>query len=149
MNPAPKPEPHPGAAALAIAVMAVAVAVVLGVTGLGGRLDVLVAEWVKGFGLEGGLRPLEPWICWVWTILMTMGICQAVLHSVRNWRRWVLVGTSLVLTLGWIPVLALAGYAPPVTIPLIALLWGGIGALIYAARHREPVIEPVNPDGRN
>jgi len=50
----------------------------------------------------------------------------------------VLWGTTLVLTLAWVPVLALAGYQAEVTMPLLALIWCGLWAMIYATRHQEP-----------
>ena len=56
----------------------------------------------------------------------------------KNWRRSVLWITTLVLTLAWIPVLALAGYRAAITLPLVSLLWCGLWAMIYATRHQEP-----------
>lgn len=133
-----KPEPHPGAAALAIAVMALVVAAVLLVIGVTGKLDGLVAEASKNFGLDGELRRLGGPVTWTWTVLVTVGLCQAMLHAPGNWRRSVLLVSSLLLTIAWVPVLSLASYAAPVAVPLAALLWGGVGAIIYAVRHREP-----------
>jgi hypothetical protein len=137
-DPAVKPEPHPGAAALAIAGMALAVAAVLSMIGVTEKIDVLIAGLASGFGLEGELRKLGGPVVWTWTLLMTIGLCQAMLHAPANWRRAVLLGSSLLLTLTWIPVLSLASYAAPVAVPLAALLWGGVGSEIYAVRHREP-----------
>ena len=133
-----KPEPHPEAAALAIAGMALAVAVVLLMIGVTGRLDSVVAEMSMSFGLDGELVKLGGPVIWTWTVLVTVGLCQAILHAPGNWRRTVLLLSSLILTISWIPVLALASYAAPVAVPLAALLWGGVGSTIYALRHREP-----------
>ena len=137
-DPALKPEPHPGAAALAIAAMALAVAVVLLLIGVTGKLDTAVAGASSAFGLDGELQKLGGPVTWTWTVLVTVGLCQAMLHAPGNWRRTVLLLSSLILTLSWIPVLALASYAAPVAVPLAALLWGGVGSTIYALRHREP-----------
>lgn len=134
----PKPEPHPGAAALAITMMALAVAAVLQMIGSIAKIDWLVLRWTRGFGLEGELQNLRGLLTWSWAVLVTFGVCFAMLHAPRNWRRLVLMGSSLLVTLAWIPVLALAGFSAPVGAPLIALFWGGTGAMIYAARHREP-----------
>ena len=133
-----KPEPHPEAAALAIAGMALAVAVVLLMIGVTGRLDSVVAEISMSFGLDGELLQLGGPVIWTWTVLVTVGLCQAMLHAPGNWRRTVLLLSSLILTISWIPGLALASYAAPVAVPLAALLWGGVGSTIYALRHREP-----------
>ncbi|MEM9238241.1 MAG: hypothetical protein AAGB14_15825, partial [Verrucomicrobiota bacterium] len=79
-----------------------------------------------------------PWISWIWTIGMTFGICQAMLHAPRHWRRSVLMVTSLLLTVAWVPVLAMAGFTAPIGVAIIALFWGGVGSIAYAIRHREP-----------
>ncbi|MEP4079858.1 hypothetical protein [Haloferula sp.] len=133
-----KPEPHPGAAALAIAAMALVVAVVLQMIGVTGKVDMVAAEMSKEFGLEGELRQLGGPVIWTYTVLVSIGLCQAMLHAPGNWRRMVLVVSSLILTVTWAPVLALASYAAPIGVPLFALLWGGVGSEIYALRHREP-----------
>ncbi|MFC7337110.1 hypothetical protein ACFQY0_07970 [Haloferula chungangensis] len=137
-KPAKKPEPHPGAAALAISFMALAVAGVLVMVGVAAKLDLMVVHVSRSFGLEGELRELGRPVVWVWTAFSTIGLCQAMLHAPGNWRRLVLFLSSLLLTLSWIPVLALASYAAPIAVPLAAILWGGFGSEIYAVRHREP-----------
>ena len=138
-NPAHKSEPHPGAAALAIAGMALAVAAVFLLIGVTTKIDEYVAELSADFGLEGELRKLGGVVVWTWTILVTLGLCLALLHTVEGWRRVVLVMSSLLLTISWVPVLALASYAAPVAVPLLAILWGGVGSVTYAIRHRQPV----------
>ncbi len=134
----PKPAPHPGLAASAIALMALLVAAALEMLGLIGPVDEEVTAWADSFGLEGDAVETATWMVWGWTALVTFGLCQALLHVVGNWRRWVLFGLAAILTLAWIPVLALAAMEIPLGIPLAALLWGGGGAMIYAVRHREP-----------
>lgn len=134
----PKPEPHPGVAGLAIACMGLVLALVLDRLGVLRSVDRSIGSWVQGFGLDGDLRGLDPWMAWTWAMLMTVGLCQAVLHVRRAWRRMILIMGALVLTVSWIPILALAAIEPMVSGSLIALLWGGVGSLIYAQRHREP-----------
>lgn len=123
---------------MAIAVMAMVVAGVLQVIGVTAKFDAMLLEVSKSFGLEGELRLLGGPLTWTWTVITTVGLCQAMLHAPENWRRLVLFLSALLLTLAWIPVLALASYATPVTVPFIALLWAGLGSEIYAVRHREP-----------
>ncbi|MGE9271607.1 MAG: hypothetical protein ACQKBU_12450 [Verrucomicrobiales bacterium] len=133
-----KPEPHPGVAGLAIAVMGLVLAWVLEYLGALTFGDRRLSAWVNGIGLEGATRMLDPWIPWAWTVVITLGLCQSVLHVRGSWRRVVLTISTVVLTLCWIPVLALAAIHPPVMGALVALLWGGVGSCIYASRHREP-----------
>lgn len=138
IDPSEKPEPHPGAAAFAIAAMALLVAAVLFMIGITAKLDALIASLSSSIGLEGELRKLGGPVVWSWTVLTTVGLCQAMLHAPTGWRRSVLLLSSILLTLSWLPVLALASYAAPLAVPLAALLWGGVGSAIYAMRHREP-----------
>jgi hypothetical protein len=133
-----KPPAHPGAAVLAIGGMSLVLAVAVQLMGFARKLDTVIAGWMEGTGLEGQLRALPPLLPWVWTILLVFGLTAAILGSRRNWRRAVLWVSAVVLTLGWIPVLALAAYRPAVTMPLIALVWCGLWAMIYAIRHQEP-----------
>lgn len=133
-----KTEPPPGVAGLAIASMGLMLALVLDRLGVLRSVDQAFGSWVQDFGLDGDLRGLDPRMAWIWAVLMTVGLCQAVLHVRRAWRRMILIMGALVSTVSWIPILALAAIEPMVTGSLIALLWGGVGSLIYAQRHREP-----------
>ena len=130
-------EPHPGAASFAVATMAVAVAAALVHLGPLRQLDHSARLLVEGFGLEGEMRPLPPWVEWAWILPVTYGLCWAVLHVPGHWRRIVLSVGVVILTLAWVPVLALAGFAAPVGASMVALVWACVGSLIYAARHRE------------
>lgn len=137
-KPALKPPAHPGAALLAIGGMSVLVAAGLEVLGFARRLDEGVAGWVAASGLDGAFRDLPAAWPWGWTVALVFGLAAGMLGSRRTWRRAVLWGSTLFLTAGWVPVLALAGYRAPVAMPLLALLWCGLWATIYAARHQEP-----------
>jgi len=133
-----KPEPHPGIAASAIALMSLAMAAGLDYVGVGAAIDARAGAWAASFGLEGEPRLLEAQWTWGWTVLATFGLCQALLHVVGAWRRWLLAVLATVVTVGWVPVLALAGIEPPIGVPLVALLWAVVASMFYAARHREP-----------
>lgn len=137
-SPAPKPQPHPGVAAAAIALMALVVAVALALLGPVGWFDGMLEDTVRSIGLSGDPRTLAAWVPWVWTAGMTVALCQVLLHLVGQWRRVVVFVTALLLTVAWLPVLALASFRVPLGAALAALLWGGFGSMIYAARHREP-----------
>ncbi|GAA5477557.1 hypothetical protein [Haloferula helveola] len=133
-----KPEPHPSIAATAISGMALVLALVLHLIGPLRGVDDALAAWVTGLPMGGEIHPSPPFLVWVWTVLLVIGLPQSVLHVRGQWRRWVLVVSALVLTLSWVPVLALAGVTVPVAAPLAALIWASGGSLIYAVRHREP-----------
>lgn len=133
-----KPPAHPGAALSAIGGMSIVVAAVLHLLGISHGLDGAISRWVDGAGLGDGFRELPAWAMWVWTVLASFGLAAAMLVSQHSWRRTVLWVTVLVLTLAWVPVLALASWHAPVAVPLMAVLWCGLWSMIYAARHQEP-----------
>jgi hypothetical protein len=137
-KPHPKPPAHPGAAVLAIGGISLVLAVALELLGFSRKLDSLVALWISSSGLGGEFRALPGHVAWLWTVPMVFGLAAGMLGSQLSWRRSVLWATTLFLTLGWIPVLALAGYKATVTTPLLALVWCGLWAMIYATRHQEP-----------
>jgi hypothetical protein len=137
-KPAPKPPAHPGAAVLAIGGMSLVLAAALEALGFSRKLDAVVAGWVAASGIGGEFRELPGAVAWCWTVPLVFGLAAGMLGSRRNWRRAVLWTTTLVLTLGWIPVLALAGFQVPAAMPLLALGWCGLWSMIYAARHQEP-----------
>lgn len=137
-TPSSKPPAHPGAAVLVIAGMSLIVAVALQVMGLSGRLDAFFTVWFAGMGLSGEFRDAPAPLVWCWTVPMVFGLAMAMLWSRRQWRRAVLWTTTLLLTLAWIPIFALAGFRAPAAMPLLALVWCGLWTMIYAARHQEP-----------
>jgi hypothetical protein len=133
-----KPAAHPVAAVAAIGGMSLVLAIAVQLMGFTQRIDATVAGWMSRTGLEGQPRELPELWPWTWTVLVVFGLAAAMLASRRNWRRAVLWISGLVLTLGWVPVLALAAYRPAVTTPFVALLWCGLWTMIYATRHQEP-----------
>lgn len=138
MSKQPKPPAHPVAAFLAVGSMSVLVASVLHRLGLSRGVDRAVGGWVERIGLEGPMRDLPLSWLWAWTVLVAYGLAAGMLISRRHWRRTVLWVTTLALTVSWIPVLALAGYAAPAELPLLAVVWCGVCAMVYAIRHEEP-----------
>jgi hypothetical protein len=137
-QPQPKPPAHPGAAVLAIGGMSLMLAVALELLGFSKKLDGLVTVWISSSGLGGEFRGLAGHLPWLWTVPLVFGLAAGMLGSRLPWRRAVLWATTLFLTLGWVPVLALAGYKAAVTTPLLALVWCGLWSMIYATRHQEP-----------
>lgn len=139
----PKPPAHPGAALLAIGGMSLVLGAALEVMGFARKFDAAVSGWISGTGLGGDFRLLPSYAQWLWAVPLVFGLAAGMLGSRRNWRRAVLWVSAVVLTLGWIPVLALAAYRASVTMPVVALLWCGLWSMIYATRHQEPGDEPA------
>lgn len=135
---APKPPAHPLAALMSIGGMSLVLAAALELLGFSQKVDLEVTSWVKTIGLNGEIRVLPAWAPWLWAVPMVLGLAGGMLASRKTWRRSVLWATTLVLTIAWVPVLALAGYQAEVTMPLLALVWCGLWAMIYATRHQEP-----------
>ena len=135
---ATKPPAHPLAALISIGGMSLVLAAALELLGFSQKVDLEVTSWVKTIGLNGEVRVLPAWAPWVWAVPMVLGLAGGMLASRKTWRRLVLWATTLVLTIAWVPVLALAGYQAEVTMPLLALVWCGLCAMIYATRHQEP-----------
>jgi hypothetical protein len=138
----PKPPAHPGAALLAIGGMSLVLAVALEVMGFSRKLDAMVSGWISGSGLGGEFRQLPSYTPWLWAVPLVFGLAAGMLGSRKNWRRVVLWTTTIVLTVAWIPILALAGYRATVAMPVVALIWCGLWSMIYATRHQEPGDEP-------
>jgi DMSO/TMAO reductase YedYZ heme-binding membrane subunit len=89
--------------------------------------------------MGGDFRDLPAAWGWLWTALISsFGLAAGMLISRRHWRRTVIWVSVLLLTVCWVPVLGLSGWKVPVALPLMAGIWCGIWAMIYAARHQEP-----------
>lgn len=136
-----KPAAHPGAAVAAIGGMSLVLGIAVQLMGFTQRMDAAMAGWMVNTGLEGKPRDLPELWPWAWTVLAVFGLAAAMLGSRQQWRRAVLWISGLVLTAGWVPVLALAAYRPAVTMPFVALVWCGLWTMIYAMRHQEPGVE--------
>jgi hypothetical protein len=86
----------------------------------------------------GGGESLEAlprsWI-WLWTGAFTFGVVASIVSSPNLWQRVVLMVSAFGITAAWWPILWLFGRSPDLAIPLVALVWGCLGASLYAARH--------------
>lgn len=133
-----KPEPHPLVATLAIASMALVVAGVLEFLGPLRALDEVLSRRAGELGVGDDLKPLGAIWVWVWAVPVTVGVAWSVVQLRLPWQRWVIVLSSFVLTLGWLPVLLMLGRMPSVAVAVVALLWASAGSMIYASRHATP-----------
>jgi hypothetical protein len=134
-----KPPAHPLAALLSIGGMSLVVAGTLHQLGITRGIDRSALEWMKSSQMGGDFRDLPAVWGWLWTALISsFGLAAGMLISRRHWRRVVIWVSVLLLTLCWVPVLGLSGWKVPLALPMVAAVWCGLWAMIYAARHQEP-----------
>ncbi|MFT3989856.1 MAG: hypothetical protein QM680_00460 [Luteolibacter sp.] len=110
------------------------------------RLNDRVAGLLEQSGVHHFPRELPPWSVWLATAVIAYGLAAVILEVPCAWRRAILWVTTVLLVLGWAPVLGLAAHQPEISMPLVAALWSGLCALVYAKNHRMPVDdEPATP----
>ena len=128
-----------GGVVIAIGLMAVGLAV--------GLQLLRITEWVNAGFLafylpsEVGVveRSVSGWVVWGGAGLLAFLVPGVMLHVAGMWRRVVVLGATIFLTIAWGPVLMLAAYRAEVAVVLVAVVWSGFCALIYAANHELPV----------
>ena len=145
------PAGHVLVPALLIGSMALVLAVGLGALHILEQVNFIAGSWLEEVGLGNFSKPLPVWLIWLTTSLVAYGLSGAILCVPCIWRRLVLWISTLAILLFWVPVLGLATYLPDIAAPLVAAVWSGICALIYAYNHRMPVDElPISqPDGQS
>jgi hypothetical protein len=134
---------HVVAPSLAIGTMSLVLVVGLDLLGLWNPLDAGATAWTERLG--EGMRDVPAGMVLLMTALGAYGLPLLMLASPRWWRRAILWMSGLFLTAAWLPVLALASWKLPPCMPVIAVLWSGLCALIYAQRHRLPCEMPPHP----
>ncbi len=118
--------------------------------GLLGPLDSMLAALVT---LDPAAAAAVPaWIVWLATAIFAYGLAIVLLEIPGTWRRMIIWLSTLAVVMGWLPVAAISGSHAEVAAPAVAVLWSGICAIIYAARHRmaaddDQAPEPAAPDG--
>jgi len=140
-----KEVPHIGLAVFATGVMALALAVGLGFLKLLGRLDGFLESAILPRGMTAASRSLDPMIIWAATAILAFALPAVMLNVPGAWRRGIVWGGTLALTLSWGPVMVLASLRPEIGVAVIAVLWSGFCAMIYAANHVLPVDAPAPP----
>ena len=131
---------HELLAAVAIGALSALLAAGLGVLGLLGALNGTISRWVG----HATPRSLPVWLPWLAAVVFAFALALAILSVPGTWRRLVLWITAVVLVAAWAPVLGLAAHAPEIAAPLVATLWSGVCAVVYARNHhmasdRQPV----------
>lgn len=135
-----RPSGHGVAAALAIGSLSIILAAGLELLGL---LDAVNAGVSKSLG-EGKAFPkqLPMWAIWLAVVFFSFGTSFALLGSPSTWRRLLLWISAMVVVAAWAPALALAAHSPEIAVVLVATIWSGVCALVYAGRHRMNCDEP-------
>ncbi|MGL4399119.1 MAG: hypothetical protein ACRCXD_04575 [Luteolibacter sp.] len=122
--------------AAAIGALSLLLVVGLEVLNLMGAVDGMISKLVSQGAVRSFPKALPEWLVWLVTLVPAFGLPLAILSVAGVWRRCVLWITALVLMAGWAPVLALAAHFPDVGAPVIATLWSGVCAMVYAGSHR-------------
>lgn len=127
------------APSLMIGTMAVGLSFGMDSLGFWNALDENATAWTSRLG--NGMRDVPAHWVLVLTVVSAYALPFLMLSTPQSWRRMVLWLSFLFVTLAWLPVLALASWKLPPCMPVVALLWSGLCAFIYAQRHRLPCEE--------
>ena len=127
---------------LLIGTMAVGLSVGMDSLGFWNALDERATAWTVRLG--DGMRDAPAHWVLILTVASAFLLPFLMLSTPQWWRRLVLWMSFLLVTIAWMPVLALASWKLPPCMPVIALLWSGLCALIYAQQHRLPCEQIVS-----
>lgn len=134
---------HVVAPSLSIGTMSLVLVVGLDLLGVWNPLDAGATAWTERLG--DGMRDVPAGMVLFMTMLGAYGLPLLMLASPQWWRRVILWMSALCLTAAWLPVLALASWKLPPCMPVMAVLWSGLCAMVYAQRHRLPCEVPTRP----
>lgn len=129
----------------ASAIGSLSIILVVGLSALGilNRVNLAIGELVAR-GKSGGYpKALPEWSVWLAASFFGLGLAFAILSVPSVWRRVILWISSVVLVAAWAPVLSLAAHEPHIGAPLIATLWSGVCALVYASNHQMACDDPA------
>lgn len=139
-------EPHIGIASVASAFMAIALAAGLGFMKIMDRLDGFIEALLTRPGLSAASHSIPPWVLWIGTATLSIFLAGVMLNVAGTWRRLLIWGLTLALTLFWGPVLVIADFKPDIGVAIVAVLWSGFCAMIYATNHQLPADRLENPE---
>jgi hypothetical protein len=98
-----------------------------------------INAYFLGFVADQGITHTIPSLAvWFVTIVQSFGIPWVLLTISSVWGRVLIWMTLVVITCGWVPVLALAAHAPDLAGPIVVSLWSGICSLVYSSTHPMP-----------
>jgi len=135
--------PHVGLAVFATGVMALALAVGAKILKLIVGVDRFFENVFLPRSMVAATRSLDPASLWLATAFLAFALPAVMLNVPGTWRRLVVWCGTLLLTLSWGPVLLLASYRPEIGVAVVAVLWSGFCAMIYATSHVLPVDAPA------
>lgn len=131
-----RPAGHVPGPAAAIALLSILLAAGLNALGILDRVNLVIAEVGSQGRAADFPKSLPGWAPWLAAVLVGSGLAWAILGVPGTWRRLVLWITAVVVVAAWAPVLSLAAHAPDIAAPLIAAVWAGVCAVVYAGNHR-------------
>jgi hypothetical protein len=129
----PRPAGHLLIAAATIGSLSIILVAGLGLLGILDRVNRMLIQIMP----HSPSREL-PWLA---AMIVAFALAFSILGVSGTWRRVVLWITTLVVVAAWTPVLSLAAYVPQTAAPLIAALWSGACAMVYAGNHLMPCDE--------
>ncbi|MGJ8643090.1 MAG: hypothetical protein ACSHX9_06755 [Luteolibacter sp.] len=139
-------QPHIGLTIATVGVMALGLATGLKWLGLMSRIDGLLLTAFSPDAMKHPEMPLEPLFLWGATAFLAFALPAVLLNIPGQWRRLVVWGATIALTISWGPVLVLAARMPEIGVALVAVLWSGICAMFYTLNHVLPVDVPDAKD---
>jgi hypothetical protein len=133
-----KDHPHIGVAVLSAGAMALALAAGLQFLGVLAKLDTILERMFSPPGMEPQPQSLDPFLLWGGTALLAFALPAVILNIPGAWRRLIVWGGTIALTLSWGPVLLLAAHKPGIGVALVCVLWSGFCAMFYTTNHVLP-----------
>jgi len=106
--------------------------------GLNARIDVALLAWLGSIGLGTTPVVLPESIGWVSAVVLGFLLPFSILETPGHVRRVMLWLSCLMIVLGVLPVLGLSAKWWSQAPVLVAVVWSGLCAIIYAARHWMP-----------
>lgn len=143
------PAGHVVAPALAIGSLSILLGAGLSLLGALDQANSAIARLVALDPAAAYPQALPQWLPGLAAALVAFALSFSILSVAGAWRRWVLWISAVVLTAAWAPVLSLAAHAPEIAAPLVAALWSGACAIVYAGKHLMPcdeISETPSPD---
>jgi hypothetical protein len=131
-----RPEGHVLVPAAAIGSLSILLVAGLSILRILDRADQAVGKWIMQGKSPNFPKVLPEWAVWLAVVFFAYGLAIAILSVGGTWRRVVLWISTAVLVAAWAPVLVLAAHAPDIAAPLMAVIWSGVCALVYAENHQ-------------
>lgn len=119
-----------------IGTMSCGLALGLGALGVWNQANEIGFSWWTALGTEW--QEVPKWVELGFVISLAFVTPTLMLYSPSLWRKWAMWMGMMILYVVWIPVLALAAWRMGMMAPLVAGLWSGLCAMIFASRHELP-----------